>query len=49
MPGQIRPNKKAAKILYAILRTPKDLRQDNQKKPSERLRKSWFVDSFYAQ
>lgn len=49
MPGQVRPNKKAMKIAYAILKTPKDKQQDNQKKPSEKLIKEWFRDSSQAQ
>lgn len=49
MPGAPRPNKKAAKIAYKILKTPKEMQQDNQKVPSERLRREWFIDSSNAQ
>lgn len=49
MPGAPRPNKKANKIAYAILKTPKELQQENSKHPSKRLRKEWFVDSSNAQ
>jgi hypothetical protein len=49
MPGQVRPNKKAMKIAYAILKTPKDKQQDNQKKPSPEKIREWFRDSSTAQ
>jgi len=49
MPGMIRPNKKAAKIAYAILKTPKDAQQKTQPKPSEHLLREWFRDSSTAQ
>lgn len=49
MPGQVRPNKKAAQIAYKILKTPKDKRQDNQKKPDPKRIKEWFRDSSTAQ
>ncbi len=49
MPGQIRPNTKAMKIAYRILKTPKDRQQDNQKKPSAEKIREWFRDSSTAQ
>ncbi len=49
MPGAPRPNAKAMKIAYKILKTPKDKQQDNQKKPSEQKIKEWFRDSSSAQ
>jgi hypothetical protein len=49
MPGQVRPNKKAMKIAYLILKTPKDKQQDNQKRPSPQKIKEWFRDSSAAQ
>ena len=49
MPVMLRPNKKAMKIAYAILKTPKDLRQNSQKRPSEKMVKAWFRDSSTAQ
>lgn len=49
MPGSIRPNKKCAKIAYAILKTPVEKQQKNDVKPSQRLIKQWFRDSFTAQ
>lgn len=49
MPGQPRPNKKANKILYAIMKTPKDLQQESSKRPSKRLLEEWFKDSSSAQ
>lgn len=49
MPGAIRPNTKCMKIAYKILNTPKDKRQDNQKKPSPEKVKESFRDSTTAQ
>lgn len=49
MPGMIRPNKKAAKIAYAILKTPKDAQQKNEPRPSEYLVRQWARDSSTAQ
>ena len=49
MPGAPRPNVKAMKLAYKILKTPKDKQQDNQKKPSEKMHKEWFRDSSTAQ
>lgn len=45
MPGQIRPNAKAAKITYNVLKIPKDQQQHNEKQPSERRQKEWSVKS----
>jgi hypothetical protein len=49
MAGQLRPNKKAMKIVYAILKTPKDKRQNAQKQPSLKLQRQWYVDQATAQ
>lgn len=49
MPGAVRPNKKAMKIAYQILKTPKDKRQDNQQRPSDEKISEWFRDSSSAQ
>ncbi len=49
MPGQVRTNRKAMKIAYLILQTPKDKQQDNQKKPSAEKIREWFRDSSTAQ
>jgi len=49
MPGQIRINKKATKIAYKILKTPKELQQKNEEKPSDRLKQQWFKDSSLSQ
>lgn len=49
MPQAPRPNAKAMKIAYKILKTPKDKQQDNQKKPSDKLIREWFRDSSTAQ
>lgn len=49
MPGSIRPNSKAMKIAYAILKTPKNKRQQTQPQPSEKLLKEWWRDSSTAQ
>jgi hypothetical protein len=45
MPGQIRPNKKATKIAYEILKTPKNQQQDKMKKPSQITILEWDKDS----
>jgi len=49
MPGSIRSNKKAMKIAYAILQTPKEKQQRSQPKPSEKQVREWFRDSSMAQ
>lgn len=49
MPGAIRPNKRCSKIAYNLLNTPKDRRQDNQKKPDAKRIREWFRDSSTAQ
>ena len=49
MAGQIRPNKKCAKIAYDILKTPKDLQQRAEPIPSEKMIRVWFRDSSTAQ
>ncbi len=42
MPGQIRPDEKLAKIVYKVLKTPKDLQQKNTVKPTERQMREWY-------
>lgn len=49
MPGMIRMNKKATKIAYAILKTPKDAQQKTQPRPSDHQLREWFRDSSTAQ
>jgi hypothetical protein len=49
MPGSIRTNKKAMKIAYQILQTPKEKQQRSQPKPSEKKVREWFRDSSMAQ
>jgi len=49
MPGAPRPNEKCAKIAYNILNTPKDKRQDNQRRPDPKKIREWFRDSSAAQ
>ena len=49
MPGMIRSNKKAMKIAYAILRTPKDKQQRSQPRPSDKTVREWFRDSSTVQ
>ena len=49
MPGQVRADKKAMKIFWKVMQTPKEVRQDPQKKPSQRLVNAWNKDSAYAQ
>jgi hypothetical protein len=49
MAGMIRPNKKAMKIAYDILKTPKDMRQKAQPIPSQEKIREWFRDSSTAQ
>lgn len=49
MPGQPRPNKDAAKIAYKLLKTPKDMQQIPDRKPSAKREREWFVDSSTAQ
>lgn len=49
MPGAIRPNVKAMKIAYKILKTPKDKRQDTQQRPSSKKIREWFRDSSMSQ
>ena len=44
-----RPNEKAMKIAYKILKTPKELQQKNEEQPSEKKKEEWFKDSSMAQ
>jgi hypothetical protein len=44
-----RPNKKAMKIAFKILRIPKDMQQRNEKKVSVKRLNEWFRDSSTAQ
>lgn len=45
MPGQIRPLEKIRKVAYKILKTPKELQQDNQPEVSKRRFRRWKIDS----
>lgn len=45
----IRPDKKAMKIAYKVLKTPKELQQDGKKAPSEKLIQEWQRDSMLSQ
>ena len=45
MPGSIRSNKKAMKIAYELLKTPKDRQQKNEKKPSIKRLREWYRDN----
>jgi len=49
MSGQIRPNKKAMKIAYKILETPKNQQQSCDKGPSKFNLKEWEKDSIRNQ
>lgn len=44
MPGAVRPNAKAMKIAYKILKTPKKLQQRNEKVSPEKLVRAWWRD-----
>jgi len=45
----IRPNTKAMKIAYKILKTPKELQQSPRSKPAnDNQKKRWFRDSMYS-
>lgn len=48
MAGQIRPNKKMAKIVYSLLKTPKELQQQDTKKPTERQIREWQSDARFT-
>jgi len=45
----IRPHKKWMKLAYKVLKTPKELRQDNQRHASTKMRKAWYRDSQLSQ
>lgn len=47
--GTIRPNKKAMKIAYRLLKTPKELQQKTEPRPSNKRIYEWFRDSSTAQ
>jgi hypothetical protein len=50
MPSAPRPNKKAAKIAYDLLKTPKEKQQPKgDNRPPEKLIKEWKLDSSVAQ
>jgi len=49
MPAAPRPNRKAMKIAYNLLNTPKEMRQDTQPKPTEKQLREWWKDSSAAQ
>lgn len=48
MCGTIRPNKKCMKIAYRLLKTPKELQQKNEPKPSKKKVYEWLRDSLQA-
>jgi hypothetical protein len=45
MPGTIRPIKAATKIAYSVLKTQKEKRQRNEKRPPEKMEKAWERDA----
>jgi len=49
MAAAVRPNKKAKKIAYDILKTPKNLQQYTQPVPTKKQKTEWFKDSIIAQ
>lgn len=51
MPACPKPNKKAAKLAYKILNTPKDMQQGAKetKEEVDRRIKAWFRDSSASQ
>jgi len=49
MPGQIRPNEKAMKIAYKILKTPENRQQKPEPEPTKERKEEWFRDSSTAQ
>jgi len=48
MPGCPRPNKKAMKIAYNVLKIPKD-KQQKPRKPSQKKLREWIIDSSNTQ
>lgn len=44
MPAAPRPDTKASKIAYDILKTPKELRDNNKKGPSKAILEDWKRD-----
>lgn len=45
MPGQLRPNMKLAKIVYKLLKTPKDQQQKAHPQASDKHIRQWKKDS----
>jgi hypothetical protein len=45
----IRPDKKSMKIAYKVLKTPKDLQQDNEPHISEKRQQEWYRDTQLSQ
>lgn len=45
MPQALRTNAAARKIVYNILKTPKNQQQHNQKRPPEKLIQAWNADT----
>lgn len=45
MPAQVRPLKKAMKIAYDVLQTPKELQQTNNPRPDKFRLREWDKDS----
>lgn len=45
MPQALRTNAEARKIVYSILKTPKNQQQHNQQRPPEKLIQAWNADT----
>ena len=45
MASQIRPDKKLMKLAYKLMKTAKSAQQHNDKKPDEKRRQQWMLDS----
>lgn len=45
MAAWLRPNQKLAKVVYALLQTPKQLQQKNDPQPSAKRLSSWKIDT----
>lgn len=45
MPGQIRSNPEAMKIVYELCQTPEELRQNSKEKVSRKTIEAWEKDS----
>jgi hypothetical protein len=45
MAAWLRPSEKLAKVAYKILKTPKELRQRNDKEPSDKRIEAWKINT----